>query len=229
MTTYSRLTERTTDGTGWQLPTGPVSLDNRHQKCTHPTFTAWCGSCRAAKRRRNRCFQRVMSGLRIGGQLKFVTLTTSPEAWQAGKSIQASFRALIMRLRRRSLCFGYVRVVEFTRAGLPHYHVILRGPFIPQTWLSTVWKDIHLSPIVDVRGVRLKGGVAGYLAKYLGKDTRARYSWSWDWVWRGFAKSWRELVAEGLAGGASILDIVEVWGVILDGYRARHAETFGVG
>jgi len=211
-------------GVGLPMP-GSSLLDSRHQKCTY----SGCARCRKAKRRKGRCFQRVMSGLRLGGNLKLITLTTSEESWQAGKSIQSSFRALLMRLRRRNWCFGYVRVVERTKAGLPHYHVILRGPYIPQSVLSGWWQEIHLSPVVDVRAVRQRVGAASYLAKYLGKDTSSRYSWSWDWVWRGFAKDWRLLVSEGLAHGQPMAVIIDVWGVILDRFAERARETLDVG
>lgn len=166
-----------------------------------------------------------MSGLRLGGNLKLVTLTTSEEACRAGKDIQASFRSLVQRLRRRRWCLGYVRVVEFTQAGRPHYHVILRGPYIPVWYLASVWAKIHLSPIVDIRRVKVQGGLAQYMAKYLGKDERSRYSWSWDWVWKGFVRDWKHLVSDGFNQGASMLDIVEMWGLILDRFRDRAKRT----
>jgi len=201
-----------------------LSLDNRQQKCTEPSLTP-----NQARRRRGRGFHRIMSGLRLGGELKFITLTTSEESWAAGKRIQTSFRALVMRLRRRGWCSGYVRVIEYTKAGLPHYHVIMRGPYIPQSYLSQMWGEIHLSPIVDVRAVRGKVGAASYLAKYLGKDRASRYSWSWDWVWRGFARDWRNLVAEMLAHQVFMFDIISMWEGILDAYVKRRKEMAGVG
>ena len=194
----------------------PPSLDSRQQKCTLDRL--WKDK---ARRRRGRGYQRIMSGLRLGGNLRLITLTTSEESWAAGKNIQRSFRALVMRLRRRSMCTGYVRVIEFTKAGLPHYHVIMRGRYIPQSYLSRLWQAIHLSRVVDVRAIRRKGSAASYLAKYLGKDPRSRYSWSWDWVWRGFARDWRALISSALAGGLKMVDIIDVWEGILDDYRRR--------
>jgi len=205
-------------------PQSTASLDIGHQNCTY----SFCPRCRKAKRRRGRMFHRALSGLRLGGKMRFVTLTTSEESWAVGKNIQASFRALVMRMRRRGLCFGYVKVTEYTQAGLPHLHVILRGPYIPQWWLSEQWKEIHHSPIVDVRAVRRHMGAAAYLAKYMGKDERARYSWSWDWVWRGFALSWKLLVSVMLENGHRMVDIIAEWNYILDQFairRMRRAEA----
>jgi len=171
------------------------------------------------KRRQSRFYQRVRSGLHLGGLMKFVTLTTSTESWAAGKDIQRSFRALVMRLRRRGWCSGYVKVTEFTEAGLPHLHVLIRGPYIPQSWLSEAWSEIHSSPVVDIRLVRGQHAAAGYLAKYLGKRMESRYSWSWDWVWRGFAREWSVLVREGYRRSVSMVDIIRVWETILFRYK----------
>jgi len=195
------------------------SLDRGLQKCTLSLAEE-----SRSRRRKGRGYQRIMSGLRLGGELRLLTLTTSEESWLAGKDIQRSFRALVMRLRRRRWCSGYVKVKEFTRAGLPHLHVIIRGPWIPQSILGRWWQVIHLSPIVDVRAVRRKSGAAAYLAKYLGKDPRSRYSWSWDWVWRGFAGDWHNLCVDGLAQGASMLDIIAMWEVVLDLFRESRLE-----
>jgi len=205
---------------------GSSLLDGTHQNCTLEDL-AWIRKQAYFKRRRGKMFQRSMSGIRLGGTLKLVTLTTSLESWDAGKDIQASFRALVMRLRRRGLCSGYVKVREYTRAGLPHLHVILRGPWLPVSWLSRVWAEIHLSPIVDIRAVRGSVGAASYLAKYMGKDERARYSWSWDWVWRGFAGDWRQLCKQGYRQGMQSDAILRAWNTGID-YFARTGERLAL-
>jgi len=193
------------------LQGAPVLLDRGHQNCTRYL----CSMCRKMDRKRRRTFQRVISGLKVGGHFKFITLTTSEESWAANKDIQESWRALKERMTRRGLISGYVKVKEFTKRGLPHLHIIVRGPWIPQWWLSQAWKDIHISPVVDVRRVQGQGGAAAYLSKYLGKDPRAKCSWGWTWVWKGFVKDWKRHVGDGLEGGASMVDIIEVWNCIL--------------
>lgn len=170
------------------------------------------------RRRRARAYQRIKSGMAVGGNIKFITLTTSWAAWDAGKDIRQSFRAFIMRLRRRSLCTGYVKVIEFTKAGLPHLHILLRGPYIPQWWLSKIWGEIHLSPIVDVRAVRGRDGAAGYLAKYMGKDKRSRQSWSWDWVWRGFVQDWKNLLRVTRPAMFTLTNVIQAWENLLAHY-----------
>jgi hypothetical protein len=138
-----------------------------------------------------RCYQRVMSGLERGGQLRFLTLTSSPES---SKEIEASWRALYMRLKRRGLIQGYIKVPELTQAGRAHLHVLFRGSYVSQKLISLWWSQIHHASIVDIRAVKAHGSkrnVAGYMAKYMSKEAAGRYSWSWGWVWKGFCKDWK--------------------------------------
>lgn len=137
-----------------------------------------------------RCFHRVISGLERGGQIRFLTLTSSPDA---PVDIQASWRKLYMRLSRRGLIDGYIKCSEYTVDGKVHLHVLFRGGYISQRLLSYWWKEIHRSPVVDIRLVRPRGSrsrVASYMSKYMVKELAGRYSWSWGWVWRGFARHW---------------------------------------
>ena len=199
------------NGTGSSL-----DRENKSARCVEPP-SAW--ELMLAAKRKRRMYQRTMSGFRIGGNLRLITLTTSEAAWEKKLDIQRAFRSFIQRLRRRSWCSGYVKVVEYTKRGYPHIHLVLRGPYIPHWWLSQTWSQLHLSPVVDVRTVQDHRGMGSYLGKYLGKDLRARYSWSWDWVWKGFVADWKALLADGFGRGESMGLILEVWNGILDRYR----------
>lgn len=143
-------------------------------------------------RRIKRCFHRVISGLEKDPRCRFVTLTSSPES---KNFIQQDLRRLIMRLRRKGILSDYIRVVEKTKSGLEHVHMIYRGGFIPQRVLSELWSEIHQAPIVDIRSVKASGrqqrGAAGELAKYMAKEGCRRYAWSWGWVYKGFVRTWK--------------------------------------
>ncbi len=131
-----------------------------------------------------------MSGLERGGSLRFLTLTSSLDA---PADIQRSWRALYMRMLRRGLISGYIKVPELTKAGKAHLHILFRGKYIAQKLISQWWAEIHKSGVVDIRAFRPYGGkrrVANYMAKYMSKESAGRYSWSWGWVWRGFAGHW---------------------------------------
>lgn len=138
-----------------------------------------------------RCYHRVMSGLERGGDLRFITLTSSDDS---PEDIQKSWRALYMRMVRRHLIHGYIKVPEYTRSGKLHLHVLYRGSYISQKLLSAWWAEIHQAPVVDIRSFRPYRGkkpVASYMAKYMSKEAAGRYSWSWYWVWPGFCRHWR--------------------------------------
>lgn len=137
-----------------------------------------------------RCYHRVMSGLERGGSLRFITLTSSPDA---PADIQRSWRALYMRMQRRGLIKGYIKVPELTKAGRLHLHILYRGSYLSQRLLSVWWSQIHQSEVVDIRTwrpFRGKRPTASYMAKYMSKEGAGRYAWSWGWVWRGFAGHW---------------------------------------
>lgn len=127
-----------------------------------------------------------MCGIEKGGELRFLTLTSSPSS---PADIQRSWRKLQMRMQRRRMIDGYIKVTERTKSGLLHLHVLFRGTYIAQAWLSEIWKKIHGAEVVDIRKAYGKKGAAAYLAKYMSKAGE-RYSWSWSWVYRGFAGVW---------------------------------------
>lgn len=137
-------------------------------------------------RKYKRCFHRVMSGIEKGGELRFLTLTSSPSS---PADIQRSWRRLYGRMLRRRMITGYIKVTETTKSGLKHLHILFRGSFVAQAWLSQVWREIHGAEVVDVRKAYGKTGAAAYLAKYMSKAGE-KYSWSWGWVYRGFAGIW---------------------------------------
>lgn len=140
-----------------------------------------------------RCYHRVISGIERGGTFRFLTLTSSNES---PDTCQRSFRALYMRLKRRGLLQGYIKVPELSKNGKQHLHVLFRGSYIEQAMISAWWQELHQAKIVDIRRVRHPGnkkGLASYMAKYMSKENIYRYSWNWGWVWRGFVRDWGKL------------------------------------
>jgi len=193
------------------------SLDFNGQNCTLAHRRFW-------DRKRRRCYHRILSGIRKhrGERLRFLTLTSSNEA---KRPITQDFRVLKERIRRltplRLIRSGYLSLKDYRRyygnkplnermhfeylwvetsEGNGVLHVLFFGDYLPQAWLSDAWRDIHQSPIVDIRATRSK--IKGHnedkkrLAAYCvlqycaGQDKFIRYSWSWGWVFRGFVRVW---------------------------------------
>lgn len=143
-----------------------------------------------SNKKSRRCYHRVISGIKRGGTLRFLTLTSSDAA---PEDIQRSWRCLYMRLQRRGLLKGYIKVPENSERGRKHLHVLYRGSYIEQAMIKHMWEQIHQSSIVDIRLVNTSKDpkrVALYMAKYMTKELAGRYSWSWWWVWPGFCRHW---------------------------------------
>jgi len=163
----------------------------------------------SARKRGRRMYHRVMSGLEKGGSLRLVTLTTRHES--QNESFQRDFRRLRMRLLRRSLLLDYIRCPEKTKSGLRHEHILFRGSYIHQAYLSHLWEEIHGAKVVDIRKAYSKRRVASYLANYVSKQSVSRYSYSWGWVWRGFARSWAILKRFTLVNNYAFAECLRAW------------------
>jgi len=204
-------------------PGGPL-LDIGHQNCT----VSPCSDCAKKRKRRGKTYQRAQTGLRRWGQQWQMWTLTSSWAAMESRDIRVSFHALKERLRRAGFLCGYFKVIEYTRRGWPHIHLILAGPPVPFWWMAAAWGEIHLS-FVWFSKMRTHVGAAAYLAKYMGKDPQARYSWGWTWAWKGFAKDWRHLVCDGFDAGVKMVDIIAMWELIIDRFRLKAQESEGMG
>lgn len=99
-----------------------------------------------------------------------------------------AIRICLKRYMRRSRLSRLPRysVVEGTKAGTPHVHILLRGVWLDQAWLSSQMQELIDAPIVDIRRIDSAGRAAKYVSKYVGKDprqfgTHKRYHRSKDW------------------------------------------------
>lgn len=120
---------------------------------------------------------------------RFITLTVDPKrytdpraAYDHTRRKLADFSKLV---KKKAGTFAYFRVLEVTKNGWPHYHLLARCPFIPQDWISRTWGGLTGATIVDVRRVEKNANVFKYVLKYLCKQTyipwtTRRVSWSRD-------------------------------------------------
>ena len=179
-------------------------------KAERPVSPSLDTICVTSARKRKRAFHRIMSGLHAKGSYKFLTLTSGPES---PLDIQRSWRRLIMRLQRRGMLKnGYIRVTEYTHQGRAHYHVVFRGDYISQAYISALWFEIHKAPVVYISQVRSKKGISGYLGKYMAKDNKGRLSWSFPWVYQGFARAWVILKRISREREVPFSQVLHYWG-----------------
>jgi hypothetical protein len=157
---------------------------------------------KAEKRR----YQRLISGLTVGAahneRMRFMTLTT---AKGVKRDINKSFDVLKKRIQRAIYKkdgfngFKFSRYFKLkTAEGNGVLHIVYRGRYIPQEWLSKAWAKIHKgSYIVDIRELHWRKGtkkLTNYLiVNYLQSQKTLRMSYGWKWVWLGFCKSWENI------------------------------------
>lgn len=105
-----------------------------------------------------------------------MTLTVRPTDYanpdEAFKAASLAINRLMKILRRRWPRFRieYGLVWEKTKKGWPHAHVLLRAPFIPQSFLSRTWERLSGAKVVDIRIIRTEGQAAAYVTKYVSKQ-----------------------------------------------------------
>ena len=106
---------------------------------------------------------------------RFLTLTLDPKRIPPGADpvkyirgeVWAKFRTYLKRKHGRVVV--YIAVLEFTKAGVPHLHVLV-DRYIPQAWISRAWEALGGGRIVYIERVHDMHRMARYLAKYLTKD-----------------------------------------------------------
>jgi len=125
-----------------------------------------CGPFKARKLRRR---------LERTAPTRLITLTlradprATPEAML--RKANRAWSILWRRYRRQfgDRALGYAKIVELTKAGTPHLHIIANVPYVHHAALSAAWRELTGSYIVDIRKVRQRKGIAGYLSSYLTK------------------------------------------------------------
>lgn len=145
-------------------------------------------------KRQGRAYHRLNSGLQVAENqkkiIRFMTLTTSKNG--NSRHLNKHFEILKKRIERKyDFKFNQYFKVQ-TSEGNGVLHIVFCGKYIPQKWLSNQWKEIHNSPIIDIRVIKGESKrIARYLVgNYLCSQPIVRMSYGWKWVHKGFATSW---------------------------------------
>lgn len=177
-----------------------------------------CEYCRP--KRRHKLIREAMDG----EPNTIITLTLRAE-WaekpeEAVKVLSRAWSIIRKRdaRRRKAKPIPFLTVVEKTKNGTPHLHIICRCKWMDQKWLSMCMDEIADAPIVDIRRIDNPGRVAGYCAKYISKDcakvgSNKRYWQSQDyrlcekWVKPGLREGehWGEPISQ------AINQVLKIW------------------
>jgi hypothetical protein len=187
-------------GVGGRLEAGVFPLRCKLWRCAN------CGP-----RKRNREIARARRGMRLG-RIRFVTIT-SPAREDGDTSFREfskrwhRFQTRLQREFGRVVRVEYFAVVERQKRGAAHIHMVYRGPYIPQAWLSAAAKQAGFGKVADIR--KAPPNVARYLAKYLTKELsdgpRRRRATSGAFVFRadGRIGAHRSARSDTATGGSS--------------------------
>ncbi|MHC4620768.1 MAG: rolling circle replication-associated protein, partial [Planctomycetota bacterium] len=104
---------------------------------------------------------------------RLLTLTVDPSLYttkrEAFDATRRCVSVLIRTLRKKFGSIEYLRVTEVTRAGWPHYHLLIQSGFLPHAVVKAEWFKLTGARIVDLRQVTKTWSAYRYLVKYLSK------------------------------------------------------------
>jgi len=102
---------------------------------------------------------------------RFLTLTTWPQPGETAQDVYKKYRPkvsyLFAKLRKMYGSFEAVTILERTQKGFPHWHCLVRCPFIPQQVISDLWQRLTGAKIVDIRRIRDEKEAICYVTKYI--------------------------------------------------------------
>jgi len=179
------------------MPFSP-SLDNMLQ--ISPLHDKKNGFVSNWSKKQRHGYHRVLSGVKKGiynnERLRLLTLTN--KTWN--ERLNKDFQALKQRLRRAGYRFEYWKCRTSEGGGV--LHIVYRGDFIPQDYISECWYQITGdSFVVDIREIDYKDNkrVCRYVVSQhftAGQgNLYVRSSWSWGWVCKGFVQRWKNIVS----------------------------------
>jgi len=131
-----------------------------------------------------------------GQPTRLLTLTVNPAVGADPDErlilLANAWRIIVKRLRRErgKGTVEYLAVVEYTKAGEPHLHILLRSGYVPQALLSSWMEELIGAPIVDIRAIRNQKEVIRYVAKYVTKDIEAGAGRKRYWASGAWEPSW---------------------------------------
>lgn len=159
-----------------------------------------------------------------GAPTRFLTLTVNPRVGNSPSDrlrlLANAWRNAVKRLRRAQphQDFEYLAIVEETKNGEPHLHILLRSPYIAQRTISRYMAELIESPIVDIRRIRGAKEVIRYVAKYITKapkqfDRAKRYwkSQNYDESENPVKKTEEVSTAKWVIERTRIHDLMLIW------------------
>lgn len=145
------------------------SQTHRAEVVLASTCEAW--SCRCCGEHKAKRLARIAQAAKPN---RLITLTVNPTLHDSPRAAFDNTRRQLgpfTRTCRKLLgSMEYLRVLEITKRGWPHYHLVARCPYLPHQLASDTWNALTGAPIVDVRQIKQSKDVYWYVVKYLSKQ-----------------------------------------------------------
>lgn len=127
-----------------------------------------CKSCAPYKR------MVAQNEIRRGHPERHIVLTCRPQPGLSQiehlRRVKKSLSKLVRKIRRHDFKFEYWATFEFHENGAPHIHILQRGRYISQRYLSQMWCDLTGNYIVSIDRVDNTRAAAAEATKYLTKS-----------------------------------------------------------
>ena len=124
-----------------------------------------CDYCAAIRR------AQLEYDIRSGHAQRFMTLTLRPRSEISLSDrvafLRKSFRTLLKVIRHEWGPMEYASVIELQENGSPHLHILQRGCYISQQWLSRTWLALTGAWHVNIKRATNTRASAHELSKYL--------------------------------------------------------------
>jgi hypothetical protein len=165
---------------------------------------------------------------------RFITLTCriptfSTKECQA-KALAYAWRVIVQRWRRLKKWHKceYLCVFEAHKNGWPHLHILWRGHWMSQAWLSEQMVELLGSHRQDIREIKsLKQGVY-YVTKYITEALVRFGSAKRYWTSRNWPKAWDTDVEPAFPKGVAVTHVPESEHTILRQWRAAGHEVWTI-
>ncbi len=138
-----------------------------------------------------RLYAKLHSQLKISSKnYTFCTLTYDRKKWsenQAAMLLPEHLKEFFRRLRKRVKNLQYFWVVELTKVGMVHIHLIF-NQFVFHKVIRAIWYHITRSYITDIRKIPCRN-VAAYVTKYLTKQSKHSEN-QFDYMFKHISRLW---------------------------------------
>lgn len=121
-----------------------------------------------------RLTERWRARIHLAHPERFITLTwdvrNEQDPVEAYSTMKEQFPKLVRLIRKRFGQFEYVLIWEWTLRGYPHIHILQKGCYLPQKWLSKAWSHLGCGEVVFIKDVSSAKHINKYITKYLTKN-----------------------------------------------------------